>query len=190
MNDLPLFRLILTLAGALRKRGSWTGETHVQKVGYFLQNLLKVPLEAEYILYKHGPYSFDLRRTLTLMRAYQYVDWQPNPYPYGPTLVEGKLADTLKRFTEEPAEHLKKIEFVAEWLGTKRVAELERLGTALYVTLQESAITHDRATRICKLKPHITPVEAQDAVGELDKMIAAARKEGLLDNQFASAGAQ
>ena len=184
MNDLPLFRLILTVAGELRKHGSWTGETHVQKVGYFLQDLLGVPLKAEYILYKHGPYSFDLRRTISAMRAYQYVDWQPNPHPYGPTLVEGQLAETLKRFTEDPAEYRDKIAFVTDWLGAKRVSELERLGTALYVTLTEGA-AQDRAAKICELKPHVAPAEAQDAVAELDTMIGRAREQGLVANQLA-----
>lgn len=178
MNDLPLFRLILTIAGELRHHGSWTGETHVQKVGYFLQDLFGVPLKADYILYKHGPYSFDLRRTLSAMRAYKYVEWQPNPYPYGPSLVEGQLAGTLRRFTPEPIEYRDKIDFVTESLGTKRVAELERLGTALYITLTDAP--QDRVARICELKPHVAPTEAQDAVTELDAIIAGARERGLI----------
>jgi hypothetical protein len=186
MHDLQLFRLILTLVGALRPRGSWTGETHVQKVGYFLQELLGVPLKADYILYKHGPYSFDLRRTLGAMRALQYADWRPNPHPYGPTLVEGELAATLKRFTKEPVEYRAKISFVAEWLGPKRVAELERLGTALYVTLEDS-VAQDRAARICELKPHVTSADAQAAVAELDTMMARAREQGLIAGQLAGA---
>lgn len=105
MHDLHLFRLILTLVGALRPRGSWTGETHLQKVGYFLQELMLLPSNAGHILYKHGPYSFDLRRALATMRVYQYVDLQPKPYPYGPTLVEGRLAANLKRFTQEPEKY-------------------------------------------------------------------------------------
>lgn len=189
MNDLPLFRLILTVAGQLRRHGSWTGETHVQKVGYFLQDLLGVPLRADYILYKHGPYSFDLRRTLSAMRAYQYVAWQPNRYPYGPTLVEGQLGDTLKRFTEEPVEYRDRIDFAARWLGGKRVAELERLSTALYVTLTEGAGAQDRAAKIHDLKPHVAPVEAQDAVTELDKMIARAREQGLITGHTARCSA-
>src|SRR5215469_4276741 len=150
MSDLQLYRLILTVAGELRQRGSWTGETHVQKVGYFLQDLMGIPLQADYILYKHGPYSFDLRRTLSAMRAYQYVEWQPNPYPYGPTLVEGPLAGTLKKFTKDPADYRDRIAFAAQWLGPKRVAELERLGTALYVTLTENIPPEDRAATICQ----------------------------------------
>ena len=188
MNDLQLFRIILTVSEKLRQRGSWTGETHIQKVGYFLQDLLGVPLNAEYILYKHGPYSFDLRRTLAAMRAYQYVEWQPNPYPYGPTLVEGSLAGTLKRFTKKPAENQDRIAFAAESLGPKRVSELERLGTALYVTLTEDVASAERAARICQLKPHVTPVEAQIAVMELDTMVARARQEGMLPAQAIGSG--
>jgi uncharacterized protein YwgA len=180
MKDLQLYRLILAVAGELRQRGSWTGETHIQKVGYFLQDLMGVPLEAEYILYKHGPYSFDLRRTLAAMRAYQYVEWQPNPYPYGPTLIEGSLAGTLRRFSKEPAEYHDRIAFAAQWLGPKRVSELERLGTALYVTLTEDIPSQDRVARICELKPHVAPAEAQAAVAELDTMIAQARQQGLI----------
>lgn len=180
MSDLQLYRLVLTVADALRQRGSWTGETHLQKVGYFLQDLMGVPLDAEYILYKHGPYSFDLQRTLTAMRAYQYVEWQPNAYPYGPTLIDGPLVRTLKRFTEEPADYRERIEFVAQWLGPKRVSELERLGTALYVTLTEDIAAQDRASKICELKPHVTPAEAQAAVAELDDMVARAHEQGLI----------
>lgn len=55
MSDLQLYRLILTVAGELRQRGSWMGETHLQKVGYFLQDLMGIPLDAEYILYGRTP---------------------------------------------------------------------------------------------------------------------------------------
>lgn len=188
MSDLQLYRLLLAVAAELRQRGSWTGETHLQKVGYFLQDLMGVPLDAEYILYKHGPYSFDLRRTLAAMRAYQYVEWKPNPYPYVPTLIEGPLAGALKRFTNEPSDYRNRIEFVAQWLGPKRVSELERLGTALYVTLTEHIAAQDRAAKICELKPHVTPAEAQAAVAELDDMVARAREQDLVAPAVYAAG--
>ena len=186
MADLALFRKILTIAEELRQQGSWTGETHLQKVGYFLQELLGVPLNAEYILYKHGPYSFGLHNTLEEMRAFQYVDWRPNPYPYGPTLVEGPLGETLKRFTDEPSELRNRITFAAQSLGKKRVTELERLATALYVTLNGDR-SADRSTRIHELKPHVEIADAQAAVAELDEIITAAKKLGLV--QQSSLGA-
>jgi len=180
MNDLQLFRLILEIASSLRNKGSWTGETHVQKVGYFLQHIFDVPLQADYVLYKHGPYSFDLRRTLSAMRAYQYLDWQPNPEPYGPTLVDGQLAGTLKKFTRDPIEYREKIDFVCEWLGPKRVSELERLATALYANLNQKTSPGERPGKICELKPHVTMVEAQAAVAELDRFLDTAQHRGLM----------
>ena len=43
MNPFEQASVVLSLAESLRKRGSWTGETHVQKAMYFLQELLKFP---------------------------------------------------------------------------------------------------------------------------------------------------
>ena len=60
---------LIELIEKLRQEGSWCGETHVQKAVYFLQNLMGVPLQFDFILYKHGPFSFDLRDELTALRA-------------------------------------------------------------------------------------------------------------------------
>ena len=60
-NGVVITRLIETL----RERGSWCGETHVQKAAFFLQELMEVPTRFHFILYKHGPFSFDLRDELT-----------------------------------------------------------------------------------------------------------------------------
>ncbi|MCL6557372.1 MAG: hypothetical protein K6U74_00970, partial [Firmicutes bacterium] len=57
--------LLLSLVKAMESQGSWCGETHIQKCSYFLQAMLGVPLGFEFILYKHGPFSFDLRDELT-----------------------------------------------------------------------------------------------------------------------------
>jgi len=43
----------------------------------FLQDLMRVPLELEFILYKHGPFSFDLRSELTSLRADELVKLEP-----------------------------------------------------------------------------------------------------------------
>src|ERR1035441_4963526 len=50
-------------------KGSWCGETHIQKATYFLQELLGVDLGFEFVLYRHGPFSFELRDELSSMQA-------------------------------------------------------------------------------------------------------------------------
>ena len=55
---------ISRLVEVMRAIGSWAGETHVQKCVYFMQGLLEVKMEYDFVLYKHGPYSFDLHNEL------------------------------------------------------------------------------------------------------------------------------
>ena len=69
MERLQRAAVLLSLIEQLKDRGSWCGDTHIQKTTYFLQELLKVPLGFEFILYKHGPYSFDLEDEITALRA-------------------------------------------------------------------------------------------------------------------------
>jgi hypothetical protein len=188
MIDLQLFRLVLTIADALRVRGSWTGETHIQKVGYFLQEMLGVPLNSEFILYKYGPFSFDLGGVLSTMRAYDYIDWRPKAFGYGPTLVEGPLADTLKKFSTPPAQHmLDRINFISDQLANKRVSDLEKIATALYVRLDRSVPDFGRAGKINELKPHVSLSEAQQAVQDLDKLWTEAAERGFVPNALTAA---
>lgn len=45
MKRLQRDAVILSLIENLRSKGSWCGETHIQKATYFIQELLRVPLE-------------------------------------------------------------------------------------------------------------------------------------------------
>jgi len=69
MDRLRRAALLTQLIERLRRRGSWCGETHVQKATLFLQDLTRIPMGFDFILYKHGPFSFDLRDELTSLRA-------------------------------------------------------------------------------------------------------------------------
>ena len=86
--------LIVELARQLRLRESWCGETHLQKTAYFLKELMKVPLSYDFILYKYGPYSFDLTEQINILRADDVFRLQPRGN-YGPTIVEGKHVSWL-----------------------------------------------------------------------------------------------
>ena len=169
MESFQRASILLTLNEELRKAGSWAGETHMQKAAFFLQELMNVPLDFDFILYKHGPFSFDLRDELTFMRAQAFLRLEPQ-YPYGPTLIGGEKSELLKQaFRQIIEKHLAKIRFVSQKLGTKTVAELERTATALYIRLREPDEA-DPVGRLRTLKPHIALPEAQAAVLEVEKI--------------------
>jgi hypothetical protein len=148
------------------------------KATYILETVLAVPAEFEFILYKHGPFSFDLRDEIGTLRSEGFFEWEVKSERYGPRLKAGPLGDALKRqFPGVPEKFAPEIEFVATRLGDKNVGGLERLATAVYVTLNEKVHGDRRAVRINELKKHVSLPEAQSAVEEADKLIADARAQ-------------
>lgn len=163
--------VLIKLSEALRTRGSWCGETHLQKATFFLQEMAGVQMGFDFILYKHGPFSFDLRDDLTATRADGFVSLRMQDPRYGPSIVPEPHADALmKRFPRTLTKHAALIEFVADKLGAKQVVELERLATAFFVSQElGSESTEDAcARRINKLKPHISHAQALDALREVN----------------------
>src|SRR5258708_25235783 len=150
MNRFEKANLLVTLTERLRAHGSWAGETHLQKATYILERVLGVPIEFEFILYKHGPFSFDLRNEIGALRAEGFFEWEVKSQQYGPSLKPGPMSELLKRqFSASSAAFDQKIEFVATHLGNRNVADLERLATAVFVTMNQSTTPKaSRATRI------------------------------------------
>lgn len=168
--------VLTELADRLRANGSWTGETHLQKATYVLQELLMVPLNFEFVFYKHGPFSFDLREELTSMRADGFLVQVPQD-PYGPIL---ETTESSVRMRNEYALLIEanrpKIEFVANRLGDKGIMALEQLSTALYVRQTTTDLSVDEvANLVNELKPHVTVEAARLAASELDELASAAR---------------
>ena len=166
--------IVLSLADRLRVAGSWCGETHLQKSVYLLQELTHVPLGFDFILYKHGPFSFDLRDALTAMRADYQLRLLIHPVPYGPSLVTTETGQMIqKHFSSVVKAHHKEISFVAQQLGSKTVTELEQLGTALYVKKEDDSRSQEEvARRVIELKPHIPIDVAREAAVGIDGIIA------------------
>ncbi|MEW6381838.1 MAG: hypothetical protein AB1611_19865 [bacterium] len=172
MKRLQRAAILLSLAKNLKDHGSWCGETHIQKAAYFLQQMLGVPLGFEFTLYKHGPFSFDLNDEITAMRADALIRLQPQPYPYGPSLLPDEGSELLKdRFPKTLKRYDNQVKFIAEKLGSKKVTELECLATALYVTYEFDGDVETRARKINELKPHISVDEARSAAHKVDQII-------------------
>jgi hypothetical protein len=160
----------------LRQKGSWCGETHVQKSTLFLQDLMRVPLGFDFILYKHGPFSFDLRDELTSLRADELTKLEPQ-WSYGPRIatterskyIQGLYSKTLERYDSA-------ISFVTDKLAGKGVNDLERLATGFYVTCRDAghASLDERAAKLTELKPHVGRDDAVAAIREVDEIIAQA----------------
>ena len=178
MDRMKRAALIITLTDSLKRKDSWCGETHIQKAGYFLQELLRVPMGFSFILYRHGPFSFDLRDELTSLRADGLMTLELRN-SCGPHFVTTEAGQRIQRtFPKTVGRYRDAVEFVASTLGDKNVVELERLATALFVTLAPNGgdmSADQRAERLNEIKGHIPLEVARDAVGDVDCIIAEAR---------------
>lgn len=176
MKRMARVAVLLSLVEELKKNGSWCGETHIQKTTYFLQRMLEDDLGHDFILYKHGPYSFDLSEELGRLRADNLVKVVPQK-PYGPRMLPGRAWTDLKEtFPKTINRYAKKVSFLGHWLGNKGVAELEKLATALYVTKELNIEGGQRAEKIHELKPHVSLEEARAALNELDMQMDTVRE--------------
>lgn len=168
--------MLLMLDRAMLDQGSWCGETHLQKGTYLLQSLFDIDSDYSFILYKHGPFSFEVRDTLSEMEADGLIEVVAREPGYGPSYLPANSAsDFLARFPKTVERLKKPVDFVASWLGNKGVAELERLATALFIRLQEEGSLEERASKLVKLKPHIDASDALSATCEIDKIVGAVK---------------
>lgn len=175
MRRLRRAALVSELADKLHEHGSWVGETHLQKGVFLLQEMLGVPTEAEYVLFKHGPFSWQLREELGDMRTDEVLTLVPQRTPYGPRFYTGDGVEQLrKQFPKTLKKYQRQLDWVADQMGNHGVVELEKLATGFWVTKELDAdVDADvdaRARRLHELKPHFDVVECAEAVREVDAL--------------------
>ena len=173
MNERERRALVCRLVKEMGQTDSWAAETHIQKCVYFLQEMLDVPAGYDYILYKHGPYSFDLRRELAVMRSRLQLDLNPR-YPYGPSFILGVRGELSLGLV---AKYSDAVKFVANELSIRTAGNLERVSTALYVRVKNPELTDvEAAQQVNKLKPHVSIAQATEAVTETHRLREVARE--------------
>ena len=179
MHRVQRAAIVTRLARKMREKGSWCGETHLQKAFYLAQELLKVPTGFDFILYKHGPFSFDLRDELTALRADRLLTIEPQPRPFGPRFATTKRSEEIESLFPKTIGGLDaKLDFIADKLQGKGVADLERLATALYVINHYDFCTalDDRAAKLNELKPHVSLTDAKSALEQVAEFATQAQK--------------
>lgn len=181
LNKVDRWAVVARLIEIMRDKDGWAGETHIQKTLFFLQGMTELPTSYEFVLYKHGPYSFDLHDDLGAMRANLVIDISPRSH-YGPSFELGELGGhILDRSKQRVAKYEEHLRFMVDQVGTKDTRTLERYSTALFVkSLRSQADDSQLRDEIVGMKPHISPDDALEAVKAVDQIEAAAHEAGLI----------
>lgn len=176
MERLQRAAIVVALRDRMQLHGSWCGETHLQKATYILQEAQNLPLGYSFILYKHGPFSFDLREDIASMRADGVLERRPEPYPYGPKYGAGPYAERLlarhSRLLDDVDDAIEKS---ARFVGSRGVFDLERLASALLLIRHAHQTDEERlAGELHELKPHVTVEAALDGVRTMQRFLSTA----------------
>lgn len=176
MSALDQTAIVLYTMQSLKGDGSWCGETHVQKTLFLCQEMMGVPSNFKFILYKHGPYSFELSEHLQGLIADDLVSVITRP-PYGPSLGVSDEGSSIAAGTDPNGSIAARIAFMSKRLSRKGVAELEKLATAVYVNRKYGSNTpiERRAEILASLKPHVSVEAARDAFAEAEAIEDEAR---------------
>lgn len=179
MTNLREGAIVVSLIDALSQRGSFCGETHVQKGTYLLRELTGVPLESSFTLYLYGPYSFGLHALLNELRSEELIKLEPRAM--GSTWRPGDRFELLKsRFPRTIDRARAQIEYVADKIAKLTVVELEPLATALWIARTKTGMSRsERANVLHKIKPHIDAAEARTSVDTVEAWEIEVRNLGL-----------
>lgn len=167
---------LLAMLEEMQKAGSWCGETHLQKSTYLLVRLEKVDeLPFDFIMYKHGPYSFDLHDTLGELESAFLLERKATP-PYGSQLASSGIGTRyLQRLERRSKIDRRPLRSIAKAFSSLTVAELERLATAAYVNEElPDRELGEKVHRLRTLKPHIARPLAEESFRQIAEYEAGA----------------
>jgi uncharacterized protein YwgA len=161
--------IIISVIRNLKENGSLCCKTHIIKTLYLLKATKRIDMPFDFILYKHGPYSFDVEDSLALMKSYGAIEEDDTKSGiYGESLKLGDNADFPKKFVQLKNSELDAISEICKITGNKGVKELERLATSAWIVDDEKISNPEKiASRVHELKPHINKKQAKDAFLEI-----------------------
>lgn len=159
-------RTVKKIIRALNKAKSRSSRTHIQKMMFFAKSWkLTRATDFEFILYQHGPYSYELDRVLLAMESLESITRDPAPDGYGSrySVVRAWKSPPRARYLQ-----------LAEWLGPLGVRDLEARATCQYFMDEGSNSVEAEVRRV---KPHLTTDEISAAKRDVDRVKKATKKK-------------
>ena len=135
------------------------GKTKIQKITYFLQAAVGIPLEYPFRMHYYGPYSDSLDSVLSLAKSLGRIDIQPDPsgFGYHVTPYEENEAVPVNEssvpYVTDPAVH-----GTIEMLGRLETSDLELYATIHFIVGIKGEIPKREVLKtVGGLKPKFTP---------------------------------
>jgi len=176
MPDVNESRRALITVLARRSKGGFMGRTAMMKYMYLLQTVRGVPLGYRFTLYAYGPFDSDVLVDLSVAEAFEAVECELELYPggYGYKIRAAKNARWLQKRAEKFLARISRdIDWVIKKFGSFSAAELELVGTIVYVDREVIAGKKRLGLeQVVKLVREVKPHFSQDKVLHYARQLA------------------
>ena len=166
MSDTDLLIRRLAAIQCVVEQSQDIGKTKVQKIIYFLQEWLRVPLMYRFRMHHYGPFSDDIDSGISALQSAGYIEVSHDPQGYGYhiTPVSGKQLP----WNSELAKYRGEMTEAINSLSVLDASDLELLATVHFVQhLLEEASKEEVLDNVSRLKPKFTRQTIQSAYDQL-----------------------
>jgi hypothetical protein len=164
MPDTTESRRALISVLAAKSKGGHMGRTALMKYMYLLQAVRGVPLGYRFTLYSYGPFDSDVLVDLSVAEAFEAVESEVELYSggYGYKIRPSRNAKWMEKRSEKfLIRHAKDVDWVIKEFGSLTSAELELVGTIVYVDrevrTEKTRLGLEQVARLVhEVKPHFS----------------------------------
>ncbi len=168
-NEELLPRRIDLVREIVRRYGD-IGKTKIQKVTYFLQESVGVPLGYPFRMHYYGPYSDELDGALSLTKSLGYIDINPDPNGFGYHVTPVEESEDMswqgydRRSDPEIKDRIEVIDGAIETLGGLDTPKIELYATIHFIGGPKGNYSKEQTLQTVKrLKPKFSEDEIRDA---------------------------
>ena len=172
MKRLEQRAVLVRLIERLNNKGRGCNEVYIQRAVYVIQSLCRVNLDFSFVLYKYGPFSFDLQDELTICRADGLLSIETHAV-VGATFAATELGRRLMGRFSVTNDFTVKFEELVTWVSECSITQLDKLSTAIYVIREmKTGSQKDKARRLLQVNPQISAVEVDEILSQTESKSA------------------
>ena len=178
-NEYLLARRVAVIRHIVSRSGD-IGKTKIQKLVYFLQESIGVPLKYPFRMHYYGPYSDELDGNLSLTKSIGYIDIDPDPNGFGyhvtPVEEMGGASWQGYEMSDDPEvrDLIEVIDNAIDILGALETPQIELYATIHLISgLKGNSSKEETVQTVKRLKPKFS-------VEHIDYSYQALRKANLI----------
>ena len=168
MRDTDLLLRRLAVIQLIVNEIADTGKIKIQKILYFIQGALDVPLQYKFRMHHYGPFSEDIESDISVMRAVGYIEINADAQGYGYHITPASEEELP--WDDEIKKHREEILKAIASLAVLDASSLELFATVHFVQhLQDETSKRKVLDTVSRLKPKFTKHTIELAYDQLVK---------------------